>query len=79
MARVYLLIKVESGKENEVYEALKGLPNLKSVDIVTGPLDVVAVFEADNLSKIEDLILNKVRRVEGIKETTTLIALTDES
>jgi len=79
LARVYLLIKVESGKENEVYEALKGLPNLKSVDIVQRPLDVVAVFEADNLSKIEDLILNKVRRVEGIKETTTLIALTDES
>ncbi|UXD21868.1 AsnC family transcriptional regulator [Ignicoccus pacificus DSM 13166] len=77
MARVYLLIKVDSGKENDVYEALKNLPYVKTVDIVTGPLDLVAVFEADNLSRIEEVILNRVRRIEGIRETTTLIALTD--
>jgi len=76
LARVYLLIKTESGTENKVYEALKGLDYVKSVDIVTGPYDVIAVFEADSLGKIEDYILNKVRKTEGIKETTTLIALT---
>ncbi|NPA84550.1 MAG: Lrp/AsnC family transcriptional regulator [Crenarchaeota archaeon] len=76
MARVYLLIKTESGMENKVYEELKKLDYIKAVDIVTGPFDVVAVFEADSLGKIEDYILNKVRKTEGIRETTTLIALT---
>lgn len=47
------------------------------VDVVTGPVDVVAVFEADNLSKIENVILEKVRKIEGVDETTTLISLTD--
>ena len=76
MARVYLLIKTDSGMENKVYEALKKLNYVKSVDIVTGPFDVIAVFEADSLGKIEDYILNNVRKTEGIRETTTLIALT---
>jgi DNA-binding Lrp family transcriptional regulator len=62
--------------ENKVYEALKKLNYVKSVDIVTGPFDVIAVFEADSLGKIEDYILNNVRKTEGIRETTTLIALT---
>ncbi len=77
MARVYLLIKVESGMENSVYQAMKDLPNIKMVDIVTGPFDLVAVFEAENLNVIETVILEKVRKIGGIKETTTLIALTD--
>ena len=77
MSRVYLLIKVESGKEHEVYEAVKKLPYVKIADIVTGPLDIVVVFETENLSKAEEVILNNVRRIPGIKETTTLIALTD--
>ena len=76
VARVYLLVKTESGMENKVFEALKTLPYVKTVDIVTGPVDVVAVFEADSLNKIEDFILEKVRKLEGIKETTTLISLT---
>jgi len=76
LARVYLLIKTESGMEEKVYQALKGLDYVSRVDIVTGPYDVIAIFEADSLSKIEDYILNKVRKSEGIRETTTLIALT---
>ena len=76
MARVYLLIKTESGMENKVFEALKTLPYVKTVDIVTGPVDVIATFEAESLDKIEDFILEKVRKLEGIKETTTLISLT---
>ena len=77
MARVYLLIKTKSGKENEVHSQLKNLEHVKIVDVVTGPVDVVAVFEADNLSKIESVILEKVRKIEGVDETTTLISLTD--
>jgi len=77
VARVYLLIKVESGKENDVYEAVRKLPYVKMADIVTGPLDIVVVFETENLSKAEEIILTQVRKIEGIKETTTLIALTD--
>ncbi len=77
MARVYLLIKTKSGHENEVYSKLKELEYVKTVDVVTGPVDVIAVFEADNLSKIENVILEKVRKIEGVDETTTLISLTD--
>ena len=76
MARVYLLIKTESGMEEKVYEALKDLDYVSKIDIVTGPYDVIAIFEADSLGKIEDYILNKVRKTDGIRETTTLIALT---
>ena len=70
-ARAYILIETAVGKTHDVSEAQKNLPTMKKVDTVTGPFDIIAVAEADDLPGIGDLIANGMHSVPGIVKTVT--------
>ena len=46
MAKVFILIETVVGRTKEVSTDLRRLKEMKSVDTVTGPYDVIAVSEA---------------------------------
>ena len=56
-------------------DALKNAPAMKSVDAVTGPFDIIAVAEADDLQGIGDLIANGMNGVPGIVKTVTCLSV----
>ncbi len=70
-----MLIRTDVGKEEEVYNKLGDYAEVRMRDIVTGPYDIVVVMEGD-LAKIEEIVVTKIRRMEGVRETITLVALT---
>ena len=74
-ARAYILIETAVGKIHDVSEALKNLPTMKKVDTVTGPFDIIAVAEADDLPGIGDLIANGMHSVPGIVKTVTCLSV----
>ena len=74
-ARAYILIETAVGKNHDVSEALKNLPTMKKVDTVTGPFDIIAVAEADDLPGIGDLIANGMHSVPGIVKTVTCLSV----
>ena len=74
-ARAYILIETTVGKTHDVSEALKNLPTMKKVDTVTGPFDIIAVAEADDLPGIGDLIANGMHSVPGIVKTVTCLSV----
>ena len=45
---------------------------MKKVDTVTGPFDIIAVAEADDLPGIGDLITNGMHSVPGIVKTVNM-------
>jgi hypothetical protein len=47
---------VRAGHISDVAAALRGIPGLISVDLVTGPHDIIVVFEAESLRAVGDLI-----------------------
>ena len=48
---------------------------MKSVDTVTGPYDIIAVLEAENLNDIGDLITGEIHAIEGISRTVTCLVV----
>ena len=72
--RAYILIETAVGKTNEVASRLRPMPNMKSVDTVTGPFDIIAVVEANDLPSIGNLISEGMHRVPGIVKTVTCLA-----
>ena len=68
-------IETAVGKTHDVSEALKNLPAMKKVDTVTGPFDIIAVAEADDLPGIGDLITNGMHSVPGIVKTVTCLSV----
>jgi len=74
-AKAFVLIETAVGKTKEVVSVLNKLKGLKSVDTVTGPYDIIAVIEAENLNLIGDIITDKIHIVEGIARTVTCLAV----
>ena len=74
-ARAYILIETAVGKTHDVSGAQKNLPTMKKVDTVTGPFDIIAVAEADDLPGIGDLITNGMHSVPGIVKTVTCLSV----
>ncbi|MDP6666404.1 MAG: Lrp/AsnC ligand binding domain-containing protein [Dehalococcoidia bacterium] len=73
--RAYILIETAVGRTWDVADALKDISMMKEVDTVTGPFDIIAVAEADDLAGIGDLISNEMHGVSGIVKTVTCLSV----
>lgn len=71
MAKAYLKIDIETGRETDVKAALKKISGVKSADFVTGTQDLLALVEGKNYEEIVTKTLEEIRRVKGIKKTVT--------
>jgi DNA-binding Lrp family transcriptional regulator len=74
-AKAYILIETAVGKNRDVIAAIRQFSGVKSVDIVTGPYDIIAVIEGETISDIGDLVTGQIHPIVGIKRTVTCLAL----
>lgn len=74
-AKAFVLIEAAVGKNKEVVTALRLIKGVKTVDSVTGPYDVIAVVEGENLNEIGDLVTAKIQLVPDISRTVTCLAI----
>ncbi len=79
MTRAYVLIESAVGKTKAVAEGVHNLQfsdaNIVSVDAVTGPFDVIALLEADDLDKVGRGITDGIQQVDGVQRTTTCLVV----
>ena len=73
--RAYILVETAVGETSAVSDALKEMPMMKAVDTVTGPFDIIAVVEADDLPSIGDLISDGMYGVPGIVKTIACLSV----
>ncbi len=79
-AKAFILIETAVGKSKEVVASISKLEGVKSVDIVTGPYDVIAIIETENLNDIGNLVTGKIHPIAGISRTVTCLAIkTDQT
>jgi DNA-binding Lrp family transcriptional regulator len=58
----------------EVSKRIQSIPNVETTYEVTGEYDIVAVIGGMNVVEVNDCV-EKIRRVEGIVKTNTMIVL----
>ena len=58
----------------EVSKRIQAIPNVETIYEVTGEYDIVAVISGMNVVEVNECI-EKIRRVEGIMKTNTMIVL----
>jgi Lrp/AsnC family transcriptional regulator of lysine biosynthesis len=58
----------------EVSERIRKIPNVETIYEVTGEYDIIAVISGMNVVEVNECI-EKIRRVEGIIKTNTMIVL----
>jgi DNA-binding Lrp family transcriptional regulator len=74
MVKAYVLIVTNPGTTRRVAEALAGIPNVTTVHEVMGPYDIVAELVTENLTDIPPILADRIRTLEGIQSTTSLVA-----
>ena len=68
-----VLINTEPTKTNSVYEQLKNMEGIANITAVFGRFDLVVMIRALDLDAGSKLI-SKIRNVDGVTATETLIA-----
>ena len=75
MPKAFILIETMVGRTREIADAMDKIEGVKSVDLVTGPYDIIAVVEAGTLNQIGDIITQVIHPIGGISRTVTCLAI----
>jgi len=73
MQEAYVLINVDSGTEEQVLNQLK--PFIQEAYISYGVYDLVVKVKAETIDGIKDSVIRKIRTIDNVKSTLTLIIL----
>lgn len=75
MSTAFVLINADLGAEEDLVKEIKNTENVKEVYIVYGVYDIVAKIEADTMEKVKETITWKIRRLEKVRSTLTMIVV----
>jgi len=78
MHSAFVLMNAELGKENNIVKELRQISNVKEVYPVYGVYDVLMELEADSMEVLRETITTKIRKLDGIKSTLTMIIVKDQ-
>ena len=70
-----MLINTDLGEGTSVEEALKDIPEVKDVYGVYGVYDYVVRLEAETMQLLKDVITTKIRRLNHVRSTLTMIVV----
>ena len=73
--KAFVLIETVVGKVKVVVATLGQVEGVKSADPVTGPYDIIAVIEAENLNEMGEIVAEKIAAIAGISRTVTCLAI----
>ena len=81
--RSFLLVKATPGKEKEIQDRFKALPEVREVHLITGKFDLLVALESedteiDPIRKVVELVIERVRTSGGVIDTRTIIPIESE-
>ena len=77
--RAYILIESAVGAARSVYKGVQAVnladARVLSAEAVTGPFDVIALLESDDLDKMGRAVTEGIQRLQGVQRTTTCLVI----
>jgi DNA-binding Lrp family transcriptional regulator len=74
MKAAFVLVKCELGRLEEVANALMEIEGVSEVHSITGGFDLLVKMYAPSYEAFGDLVPDRLQKVPGIRDTTTLLA-----
>jgi len=75
MSVIYVLISCNIGSEKSVIDDLKIISSVKDILGVVGVYDILIKLESDNSNELKKIISSKIRKIQNIRTTVTLIVV----
>ena len=75
MAKAYVKIWVEGGREEQVRDTLLEHDHVAVADITAGEQDIVALVESSSYEELLQLVVKRIRKIPGVTRTATNLVL----
>ena len=79
MATAYVLINCELGSEESIISQLKTLEGIIEVHGTFGAYDILAKIESSTVEALRETITWKIRKIDKIRSTLTLMGIEGQS
>ena len=73
--KAFILVETAVGKTRDVANSLKEVGGMQSVDVVTGPYDIIAVIDAPDINTMGTLVTEKLHTITGVVRTVTCVSV----
>lgn len=77
-AKAYVLLRTAPGMTQAIYAALKASPAVESVEMITGPYDLIVSLEGKSANEILMAVMKEIRPAAGIRDTMTCMVVPPE-
>ena len=77
-AKAYVLLRTAPGMTQAIYAALKASPVVGSVEMITGPYDLIVSLEGKSTNEILMTVMKEIRPAAGIRDTMTCMVVPPE-
>lgn len=75
MATAFVLINCELGYEHTIIQQLRGIDGIKEVSGTFGAYDILAKVDSETVEKLRETITWKIRKIQRIRSTLTLMGI----
>lgn len=75
MSIAYVMINSGAGCTAEIMEVLKKIPGVQEVYQLYGIYDIIIKIEAESMEELKEIVSLRVRGLENIRSTLTLICI----
>jgi DNA-binding Lrp family transcriptional regulator len=77
-AKAYVLIRTAPGLTKSISGALRASRAVLSVEVVTGPYDLIVAIEGASTDQLLQSIMNDIRPAAGVRDTLTCLVVPDD-
>ncbi|MEM3695248.1 MAG: Lrp/AsnC ligand binding domain-containing protein [Candidatus Bathyarchaeia archaeon] len=75
MPTAFVLINAELGSEDNVLRELKKIGGVEEAFNVYGTYDIIVKVKSDTMDKLKEIVTWRIRRLDNVKATLTLMAV----
>ncbi len=73
MVFVYIMGKIKTGKELEVFEQLNQVKQVEKTSLTYGVYDFCVEVSLQTMEELDEFVFNVLRKIPGITDTFTLV------
>jgi len=75
MPMAFVLLNTELGFEGDVLRDLKKVEGVEEAFNVYGTYDIIAKIKSDTMEKLKEIVTWRIRRLDKVRATLTLMAV----
>ena len=79
MPSAFVLVNTEIGSESDVLTALKKVNGVQKAHTIYGVYDIIAKIEADSIDKLKEIVTWRIRKIDGVRSTLTMVVVEETS